>query len=180
VLGGIGLTGLFFAVLGAIVAVIVLARWPRLSVPEIGQLNRGNVRTLVGNTELWLERQRPALPAPAINVVDRIGSQLDVLGVQLEGFGEQRPEAIEIRKLIGEQLPEIVSSYTSIPTHLRAEERAGRSPNQQVTESLTKISAELDRVTRDLASGAMDDLAVRNRYLDYRYGGEMEDKPGGG
>jgi hypothetical protein len=170
VLGGIGITGLFFAVLGGIVALIVLARWPRLEVPEIGQLNRGNVRTLVGNTELWLERQRPALPAPAVSVVDRIGSQLDVLGMQLENFGEERPEAVEIRKLVGEQLPEVVATYTRIPAHLRGEARDGTTPDRQVTESLGKISAEIDAVTRALAAGDIDALAVRNRYLDYKYG----------
>lgn len=175
-LNGIGIRGLFFAVLGGILAVLVLARWPRLKVPDIGQLNRGNVRTLVGNTELWLERQRPALPAPAITIVDKIGSQLDVLGVQLEGFGEDRPEAVEIRKLVGEQLPEVVATYTRIPAHLRGEERAGATPDQQVVESLQKISGEIDSVTRALAAGDMDALAVRTRYLDYKYG---DGGPGG-
>jgi hypothetical protein len=175
-LNGIGITGLFFAVLAAVAAIVIFSLWPRLEVPDVASLNRGDVKTLVGNTELWLERQRPALPAPAVQLVERIGGQLDVLGVQLQGLDEQRLEAVEIRKLIGEQLPGVVSSYTSIPPHLRRESHAGRSPDQQVTESLGKISAEIDKVTRDLASGAMDNLAVRSRYLDYRYGGEIEGK----
>jgi hypothetical protein len=170
VLGGIGLGGLFVAVLAGIVAVLVLAKWPRLSVPDIGQLNRGNVRALVGNTELWLERQRPALPAPAVSFVDRIGSQLDLLGTQLEGFGEDRPEGVENRKLVGEQLPEVVSAYTRIPAHLRTEPQGGATPDQRIAESLGKISAEIDSVTRALAAGDIDALAVRTRYLDYKYG----------
>lgn len=170
VLDGIGLGGLFVAVLAAILAVFVLATWPRLSVPEIGMINRGDVKTLVGNTELWLESQRPALPAPAVGVVDKIGGQLDVLGVQLAGLGEQRPEAIEIRKLVGETLPDVVATYTRIPAHLRSEPQAGDSPDEQVTASLGKISAEIDRITRSLAAGEIDGLAVRTRYLDYKYG----------
>jgi hypothetical protein len=40
---------------------------------------------------------------------------------------------------------------------------------------LGKISKEIDSVTRQLASGPLDDLAIRTRYLDYRYGaGEIE------
>ena len=175
ILNGIGFTGLFFAVLAAVAAVVVFSLWPQLEVPDLGKLNRGDVKTLVGNTELWLERQRPALPAPAVQVVERIGAQLDVLGVQLQGLEETRPEAVEIRKLIGEQLPGIVSSYTSIPPHLRTEERAGRSPDQQITESLGKISAEIEQITRDLASGAIDNLAVRTRYLDYKYGQGLDE-----
>lgn len=176
VLNGIGIGGLFVAVLAGIVAVLVLAKWPRLSVPDIGQLNRGNVRALVGNTELWLERQRLVLPAPAVSVVDRIGAQLDVLGAQLEGFGEDRPEAVEVRKLVGEQLPEVVAAYTRIPAHLRGEERAGTTPDRQIAESLGKISTEIDSVTRALAAGDVDALAVRTRFLDYKYGANT---PGG-
>lgn len=170
VLDGIGLGGLFVAVLAAVLAVAVFATWPRLPVPRIGDINRGDVKTLLGNTELWLEGQRPALPAPAVGVVDRIGGQLDVLGVQLEGLGKDRPETFEIRKLIGETLPDVVSTYTRIPAHLRAERQAGGSPDEQVTESLDKISGEIDRITHSLAAGEIDGLAVRTRYLDYKYG----------
>ena len=47
-----------------------------------------------------------------------------------------------------------------------------------MTESLSKISGEVDRVTRRLAEGALDDLAIKARYLDYRFGGAeaLEDK----
>lgn len=170
VLDGIGLTGLFLAVLMGIAAVAVFGSWPRLSVPELGALNRGSVKTLVGNTELWLESRRPALPAPAVSIVDRIGGQLDVLGVQLEGLEDQRSEAVEIRKLIGETLPDIVSTYTRIPVHLRGEKQAGSSPDEQLTQSLAKISGEIEQITRALAAGEIDGLAVRTRYLGYKYG----------
>ena len=170
VLDGIGLGGLFVAVLAAVAAVFVFSTWPRLPVPRIGDINRGDVKTLVGNTELWLENQRPALPAPAASVVDKIGGQLDVLGVQLEGLGKERPEAVEIRKLIGETLPDVVSTYTRIPAHLRSERQAGGSPDEQVTESLGRISGEIDQITRSLAAGEIDGLAVRTRYLGYKYG----------
>lgn len=169
-LDGIGLGGLFLAVLAAVAAVFVFATWPRLPVPRLGNINRGDVKTLVGNTELWLESQRPALPAPAVSIIDHIGGQLDVLGVQLEGLAENRPEAIDIRKLIGETLPDIVSTYTRIPAHLRAERQAAGTPDEQVTESLGRISGEIDQITRALAAGEIDGLAVRTRYLGYKYG----------
>ena len=173
-LGGIGLTGLFFAVLAAILAVFVFATWPRLKVPEIGDINRGDVKTLVGNTELWLESRRPALPAPAAAIVDQIGSQLDALGVQLEGVDDRRPEAVEIRKLIGESLPDVVSTYTRIPAHLRRERQGTASPDEQLAESLGRISGEIDGITRQLAAGEIDGLAVRTRYLGYKYGEGLE------
>ena len=35
---------------------------------------------------------------------------------------------------------------------------------------MSKISKEIDSVTRQLAEGSLDDLAIRHRYLDYKYG----------
>ena len=93
-----------------------------------------------------------------------------MLGVQLEGLEDQRPEAVEIRKLIGETLPDIVSTYTRIPVHLRSEKQAGGSPDEQLTQSLAKISGEIEQITRALAAGEIDGLAVRTRYLGYKYG----------
>jgi HEPN domain-containing protein len=54
---------------------------------------------------------------------------------------------------------------------LRGEKHAGKTADERLTESLGKISGEVDRVTRRLAEGALDDLAIKSRYLDYRFGG---------
>lgn len=176
VLNGIGFTGVMLTGLAILAAVVLFSVFPGIKVPDRKDLNRGDARTLVGNTELWLERQRPALPAPAVQVIDRLGAQLDALGVQLQQQDENHPAVGEVRKLVGEYLPEVVSTYTSIPQYLRTEPNGGRSPDEALTDSLEKISLEIDGVTRQLASGAIDKLAIRNRYLDYKYG---EDDDGG-
>jgi len=175
VIDGIGFAGVMATFLAVLAAVAVLTVFPRMKVPRRADLNRGDVRQLVGRTELWLEAQRPALPPPAAALIDQIGVQLDALGLQLEGIDQSHPSAVELRKLVGEHLPETVDSYRRIPGHLRAERRAGSTPDEQLAEGLGKISQELDSVTRQLADGALDDLAVRTRYLGYRYGsGGME------
>ncbi len=174
IIDGIGWTGIIVTMLAIIVAVGVFGSFPKLRAPSLDSLGRGDTKTLVGRTELWLERQRPALPAPAVQLVDRIGVQLDALGLQIDGLDSNTPAAMDVRKLVGETLPGLVSTYTSIPKALRAEERAGRSPDQQLTESLGKISAEIDSVTRQLASGAIDKLSIQSRYLDYKYGDGLE------
>lgn len=173
---GIGFAGLFFTALGAILVAALLLRYPRLKVPSRQQLAQGSLKSIVGNTELWLESQRPALPAPAVRLVDHIGVQLDALGLQLDQVSDQQPAATEIRKLVGEHLPELVSTYTAIPAHLRSEQRpGGATPDQSLVDSLGKISAEIDSVTRQLASGMIDDLAIKARYLDYKYGAAMDE-----
>jgi hypothetical protein len=174
VIDGIGFTGLVVTVLAMIAAVAALAAFPRLKVPDVAVLNRGDVRTMVARTELWLEAQRPALPAPAVNLIDQIGVQLDGLGLQLEGVDPAEPAVAEVRKLVGEHLPGMVESYRRIPANLRREQRDGRTADQQLTDGLGKISAEIDAVTRQLAAGDLDALAVRGRFLDYKYGDGLE------
>lgn len=170
VLDGIGLTGVMVLGLAMVAALWFFGTYPKMKVPDLAALNTGDVRTMVGRTELWLEAQRPALPAPAVQLVDRIGVQLDGLGVQLEGIDPAEPAVAEVRKLVGEHLPGMVESWRKIPAHLRREERGGRNADQQLADGLGKISAEIDAITRQLAAGDLDALAVRGRFLEYRYG----------
>lgn len=170
ILNGIGFTGIMLTVLAAIVAVYVFSNYPKIKVPKRAELNKGDARQLVGRTEMWLESQRLALPAPAAKVVENMGVQLDALGLQLEAVPQDHPATREVRQLVGETLPEMIDSYRRIPANLRTEKRAGATPDQQLTEGLGKISKEIDHVTRQLAEGSLDDLAVKHRYLDYKYG----------
>jgi hypothetical protein len=176
-IGPIGFGGLMLAILAIVGCTILFANFPKVKVPKRSELNTGDVRHMVARTELWLESQRPALPAPAVTLVDKIGTQLDALGLQLETIDPGHPAAQETRKLVGETLPGMVEAYRRIPAQLRREKRAGASPDEQITESLGKISDEIDQVTRQLAAGALDDLAVRTRYLDYKYGDATETSP---
>ena len=172
VLDGIGFTGVMMVALAVMAAAFVFTKYPKVKVPKLPELGKGDPKRMVANTELWLEAQRPALPPPAVAVVDQLGVQLDALGAQLETVDQQHPSVREIRELVGEYIPETIDNYRKIPEHMRSEEHAGKSPDDQLTDSLTKISGELDRVTRRLAEGALDDLAIKDRYLDYRYGGD--------
>jgi len=174
VIDGIGLLGLLLTILAVIGVLGFFATYPRLKVPDLATINRGDVRTMVGRTQLWLEAQAPALPAPAVRLVDQIGAQLDGLGTQLEGIDASQPAVAEVRSLVGEHLPGMVESWRRIPTHLRQEERGGRNADQQLADGLARISGEIDQITRQLAAGDIDALAVRGRYLDYRYGDALE------
>ncbi|MGB7406936.1 MAG: hypothetical protein WA908_00375 [Pontixanthobacter sp.] len=176
ILNGIGFWGVMLTVL-ALAALVLVVATRKVAVPKRAELTKGDVRQMVGKTELWLEHQRPALPPPAANILGDMGVQLDALGLQLETVDQTHPATREVRKLVGEVLPETVESYRKIPAHLRSEARSGSSPDQQLTESLGKISKEIDSVTRQLAEGSLDDLAIKTRYLEYRYGEQDETKP---
>ncbi len=174
IINGIGWTGIILAFLATVVAIGTIGRNPRMAIPTRTTLAQGDLKSLVGRTEMWLEAQRYALPPPAIKLIDHIGLQLDALGLQLKDVDPLHPATAEVRKLVGEQLPGVVDGYRKIPDHLRYEERGGTNPNQQFMASLTLISGEIDSVTRQLASGAIDDLAITTRYLDYKYGTALD------
>ena len=177
-LNGIGFTGVMIAFLAIIAVTFIFANYPKVKIPQRADLTRTqDAKQLVARTELWLEGQRPALPPPAVRLVDDLGVQLDALGKQLEHVDPAHPAAAETRKLVGEYLPETIESYRKIPDNLRREERAGSSPDAQLVDSLGKISKEIDHVTRQLAEGSLDDLAIKNRYLDYKYGGSDASLP---
>lgn len=171
VVGPLLFWGFMATLVATVVAVGVFAMTGKVKVPKRAELKLGNPAQMVARTELWLEAQRPALPPPAQALVDQLGVQLDALGLQLKGLGDNEPAMAEVRELVGEYIPETIDNYRKIPVHLRGEEHAGKTADERLTESLTKLSGEVDRVTRRLAEGALDDLAIKSRYLEYRYGG---------
>ena len=170
VLGGIGFAGIMLTLLAIVAVVAAFAVFPRIKVPTRAELNTGDVAQLVGRTELWLEHQRPALPAPAARLLDDMGIQLDTLGRQLQGVAADHPRAGEVRRLVGETLPDIVDSYQRIPPDLRRQKRGDLTPDEQLAESLRRIGDEIGSINRQLAEGSLDDLAIRHRYLDYKLG----------
>ena len=169
---GIGFAGIMMTALAVMVAAFVFANYPKVKVPKRADLGQGKLDEMVTRTELWLEAQRSALPPAAIAIVDQLGAQLDALSDQLARMDHTHPAMDEVRELVGEYIPETIDNYRKIPEHLREEEYAGKTANARLVESLGKLSAEVERVTRRLAEGALDDLAVKSRYLDYRYGGD--------
>ncbi|KEO89188.1 hypothetical protein EH31_14235 [Erythrobacter longus] len=172
IIGGIGTWGVMALGLAVMIAVAVFVLAPKPKPPKRSELKLGNPKQMVARVELWLESQRSALPATAVALVEKLGGQLDALGAQLETMDESHPAMSEVRELVGDYIPETIDNYRKIPEHLRKVEHAGGTADQRLVESLTKISGEVDRVTRRLAEGAMDDLAVKSRYLDYRFGGD--------
>ncbi|MBX3594381.1 hypothetical protein [Sphingomonas sp.] len=136
----------------------------------------GEVRlaTLPLQTEEWLDRQRPMLPGAAMPLVDAIGVKLETLAGQLKTLNEGEPAAAEVRKLVGEQLPELIKGYQRVPENLRGVDRYGQSPDRQLVDGLGLIDQEIAQMSAQLAQGDLDALATRGRYLQVRYRGDDE------
>ena len=159
-------------IVAMIVATMVLLATPTQRAPSFERLQQVDLKALPAQTGRWLDAQRPALPAPAINLVDQIGIKLDALTPQLASLDENEPAAAEIRKLVGEQLPEFIKGYERVPSALRGVERNGKSPDQQLVEGLSVIGREIDEMAAQLAQGDLDALSTRGRYLEIKYQGD--------
>lgn len=175
-LGFTGLLALFVLLIGV---AVLFGRSP-FPEPRQADLPKTDLKQLAGHTEIWLEAQRPALPAPARTLVDGIGVQLDLLAPQLQTLDASSPAASNIRKLVGEDLPELVAGYQRIPAGLRKEAHAGRTPDDTLVGGLKMLEREIGEAARSLAAGDLDKLATRERYLQLKYQGlEGEETPGG-
>jgi len=157
-------------VAGLLVAAFLLfAMLPTVPQVKAEKLAQADIKTLPLQTEIWLESQRKALPAPAVKLMDDIGVRLETLGPQLVGLSNDEPAAVEIRKLLSDHLPELVGGYRSIPEPMRREKRNGRIPDTQLVEGLSVIEREIGEMSDKLAAGKLDNFAIQNRFLELKY-----------
>lgn len=133
------------------------------------KLAETDIKALPLQTEIWLDNQRKMLPAPAVQLVDSIGVKLETLAPQLARLNPQEPAALEVRRLLSDHLPELVTGYQAIPEPMRRQERNGRVPEKQLIEGLSVIESEIDRMTQQLASGNLDSLSTHSRFLELKY-----------
>ena len=172
----LGMGGAMLVMAALIAATAFFAIFPLVRDFPVEKLAEVPLKALPRQTEQWLERQRPALPAPALNLVDSIGVKLEALSPQLATLNEAEPAAAEVRKLVGEQLPELVKGYSRVPETLRRTPRNGRTPDEQLVDGLKLIDEEIGQMSAQLAQGDLDLLATRGRFLQIRY---REDEIGG-
>jgi hypothetical protein len=164
----LGSTGLLI-VMALLLACLALAFVPAMPTVTTAKLGESDLKALPLKTEIWLENQRKALPAPAMPILDALGSRLETLAPQLARLDPKEPAAVEVRRLLSDHLPELVNGYQSIPAPLRSQPRNGRVPDAQLVEGLSVIEQEIATMTEQLASGDLDKLAVHNRYLELKY-----------
>lgn len=165
----LGITGVMVTLGVMLAAVLLIIAMPPERSVKVEALSRTSLSALPLQTEIWLENQRKGLPTPAAALVDSIGVKLETLAPQLERLTDQEPAAQEVRRLLADHLPELVTGYQSIPQPLRREERNGRVPEQQLIEGLSVIDAEITRMSESLASGDLNRLAIQNRFLEMKY-----------
>ncbi len=168
----VGTSGLMLAVLIFLIAAFGSTYLPTNALASGDPVPTTELALLPLKTEEWLAGQRRALPAPAVRLVDGIGLKLEQLAPQLERLNEREPAAAEIKRLIGDELPELVRGYTRVPPNFRKQGLNGISPDQQLVDGLAVVDSELARMSEQLASGDLSTLATQGRYLELKYQGD--------
>jgi hypothetical protein len=168
-LGVSGVLLTMLAMLGAMALAIFLSAEPDVAVEA---LPSSPIKALPNQTARWLDQQRPMLPAPAQRLSDGIGLKLEALAPQLQTLNENEPAAAEIRRLIADELPELVRGYGRVPESLRRADTNGIIPEKQLVDGLTVVDSELTRMSEQLAKGDLEKLATQGKYLELKYQGD--------
>lgn len=168
----VGTTGVMLAVLAIVASILLLAVIPGDREPTAEALPTTQLALLPLKTEEWLSTQRLALPAPAARLVDGIGVKLEALVPQLASLDEREPAAAAVRRLIGDELPELVKGYTRVPPTLRRVDTDGIVPENQLIDGLKVVDTELSRMSEQLAHGDLQRLATQGKYLELKYQGD--------
>lgn len=168
----VGISGFFLALLASLLLTVVLATWPGDREPTAEALPTTQLALLPLKTEEWLSTQRLALPAPAVRLVDGIGVKLEALVPQLQTLDEREPAAAAVRRLIGEELPDLVKGYTRVPQALRRADTDGIVPERQLIDGLGVVDTELTRMSEQLARGDLERLATQGKFLELKYQGD--------
>lgn len=172
VVGPIGMGGVMLVVVAMILAIAGSVAFSEERAVEPAALREVDLVRLPAQTERWLERQRPALPAPAQRLTDQIGVRLEQLMPQLQGLDPREPAAQEVRRLVADELPELVNGYQRVPKSMRRDAGDGISPDRQLVDGLGVVDQELKRMCEQLAAGDLDKLATQGRYLQLKYKGD--------
>jgi hypothetical protein len=160
------------AALFLIAAAVIIVRSRERPVPA-GSLPAATLTALPETTAAWLEAQHPALPAPAVALADSIAARLQDLTRQVVRLNGDEPAAEAVRRLLGTELPDLIDRHSRVPPRLRGEAQdGGLSADAHLLSGLRIVDEEVGRLTAQLASGDVDALATRDRFLELKYQGE--------
>ncbi len=133
-----------------------------------------NLPQIAAQADEYLHQTRRALPAPAQELTDMIGQRLAGLGPQLARIDPGHPDARELKRLVGNELPELIDSYRHVPAQLRRADRNGRVPERDLIDGLKLVDTRIEDIAQTLGADDMDRLSSHKRYLEMRYQGDTD------
>jgi hypothetical protein len=168
----VGVGGWLLITLLTFLVCLAVGLWPVADAPPPTKLATAKPTVLPAQVDAWLDTKRRALPALAAPKVDAISAQLAALAPQLAAVPPGDPTALELNRLLGKHLPELVDRYEKVAPAQRkvAAMPGGPTIERQLVDGLGLIEAELARVNDDLGRADRDAFAVQGKFLETRYG----------
>ena len=166
-LGILGILLVMMLMIAVMVGAVAFSGERRVRAQAIGRA--ASLPQIAARADEYLHQQRRALPAPAQDLTDMIGQRLAGIGPQLERIDAGHPDARELRRLVGEELPDLIDKYRHIPAELRRADRNGRVPERDLIDGLELVDARIAEITHNLGADDMDRLSSHKRYLEMRY-----------
>jgi hypothetical protein len=107
------------------------------------------------------------LPGRALPAADRIMANLRELQPHLHQLGPA-DEALagDLRRLVGQHLPQLIDSYLALPATARA---TGSESGRRITESLGIVADEMDHLLDRCCREVQSDFDTHNRFIESRY-----------
>jgi hypothetical protein len=171
--GPTGAEGWLVTPLAVIASWVAIWYWFRVPKTTPRALQNRDLPQLAAHMGEWLCDQRGGLPAGAKPKLDSILLQLEALTPQLRTLQPNKPAAAEVRRLIAEELPELVEGYQRVPPALKGQSlHGGASPDRQLVDGLATVDEELARMHARLAVDDLHALATQQRYLESKYKGD--------
>ena len=173
IIAPLGFYGVMLLVLGVVGVMVFAGLMSGEAAINPHAIAQAPLPALADQTNRWLDQQRAALPAPAQTLADSLGDRIAALSPTLERIDAKSVEAAEIRRLVAEELPELVANYQRVPKAMRTIDRNGRVAENELIDGMRLLDREIDTISKNLAATDMDRLASHKRYLELRYeGGE--------
>jgi hypothetical protein len=133
-------------------------------------LPKGEIAALPAHTSEWLDFQRQGLPWAAQQKLDDISLKLEALTPQLRRLDAAAPGALEARRLLADELPELVRGFQKLPPSLQRKPlHGGPTPEHRLIDGLATIDEEITRLHDRLAADDLHALATQQRYLELKY-----------
>jgi hypothetical protein len=148
------------------------------------RLRRGSAATnadlieLVGHTRAWLVHLRPEPPVTAEPVIAQLIQRLDGLAQQTKALATSSEANDALRRLLVDELPELVRGYQRLPRTLTGASIQQRpSAERQLVEGLALLDTQLAQLHQRLAEQDFTALATQVQYLRLKYGSEQTLSP---
>jgi len=169
-LGPRGVEGLLLAPLAVFTSWFAIYYWYFGRRVRVRAIAKSDLPQLPARVDDWLDEERKKLPQAAQRTLDNLTLSLEALAPQLATLDAATPEAQQVRRLLADDLPDLVRGYVKVPVTFRQKPvHGGKSPERQLVEGLVTIEQQLGQLHERLAVEDLRALATHERYLELKY-----------